>query len=69
MEPIIGLKLFGAVVAVTSIVAGKRSGIGFLPNSYLCGSIRACGAGIKITHANGIIAGSSAFLAPIAPVI
>ncbi|WP_228261379.1 zinc ribbon domain-containing protein [Klebsiella pneumoniae] len=68
MEPLLGFMLFGLAVIVVAVIAAKRNGLG-IAFLYLIGMC-AIGFGLvvlasNITNGNGVIAGFTAFIAPI----
>jgi len=68
VEPLLGFMLFGLAVIVVAVIAAKRNGLG-IAFLYLIGMC-AIGFGLvvlasNITNGNGVIAGFTAFIAPI----
>ena len=68
MEPLLGFMLFGLAVIVVAVIVAKRNGLG-IAFLYLIGMC-AIGFGLvvlasNITNGNGVIAGFTAFIAPI----
>ncbi|HIF0159894.1 TPA: DUF2545 family protein [Klebsiella variicola subsp. variicola] len=68
MEPLLGFMLFGLAVIVVAVIAAKRNGLG-IAFLYLIGM---CAIGFclvvlasNITNGNGVVAGFTAFFAPI----